>query len=129
MKRQIIFLILIMFSAFNAISQRCVISADRHLNRIIYLGIDNYLKAVIENHPCRSVLLTTNNGAIIKTNDCKFKIFPDRIGPTVIRSYLINKRDTVFVDSAFFRVKNLPEPTVTVAMQKSGTIKKSVLNA
>ncbi len=105
MKRTI-YLLLFNLIALSSYSQVVAIQNDR--GNILYVGIQNPLTVAVENYPSASIDLTTNNGKISKIGVGHFSITPAKVGLSSIYVYRYASKETIFIDSMFFRVKRLP---------------------
>lgn len=104
--------------------QDFVVSPDKV--NVIYYGIRNPLKAIVENNDCSSVQIFTNNG---KTggNECDLYIIPDEPGSADITVKLIMETDTVAVGTTHFKIEYVPDPVAKVGGREGGLIEKSIL--
>jgi hypothetical protein len=100
-----ILIVLLTFLTSIATGQNFSISCDIVMNTI-YLERDNPLNAVLENKPCGSFFLTTDNGKI--TGDsCKFVIRPERRGRAKVFVKQKIGNDTIVIGKVEFKVKDV----------------------
>ena len=120
------FLVLFCFFCKITFSQNIAVENSRAMN-IIYPW-ENPLTVVVENIPCASLYLKTDNGRIEGSN-CNFSIFPNSIGRATIAIYQISDSDTLFVGEKIFRVKRFPLSKPYLGNNSSGFISLSSLKA
>lgn len=112
--------------AMPAIGQNISISNEKM--KLLYAEIDNPLNAVVENLPCNSFFLTTDNGTI-NGNECLFNINPSDIGVATIVVKQKRENDTIIIGKSKFRVKEIPRPIAKIANMHGGNIGKNELAA
>jgi GldM C-terminal domain len=91
---------------------------------ILYLGIVNPLEALIEKESKNTVILTTDNGSIEKTENSRFVIRPFYKGVAVVNVCKLVKKDTVIIDKREFRVSALPDPEPYIGANTDGGLVK-----
>lgn len=104
--------------------QNFVVSPEKV--NVLYYGIHNPLKAIVENHDCSSVLIYTNNGKI-GGNECDLYIIPDEPGFADIAVKVIMESDTVSIGTANFRIEYVPDPVAKIGTKNGGLIEKEIL--
>ncbi len=123
MKRiwSIMFLFVLIIKIFP---QDFIVAPDRV--NVLYYGIRNPLKTIVENHDCKSIRVFTDNGKI-EGNSCDLNIIPAEVGPAEIVVNVINASDTVLIGKTYFRIEYVPDPVVKIAGKEGGLIEKNVL--
>lgn len=120
--------LLFLLQPFSAHAQQCVV-ANEKMN-VVYVGIPNPLKAVVEGKPCSSVELHTSNGKVEKGPDpCSFIAYPAEPGRITYTIALKEKNGSREVGRMDFRSKLIPAPKARVAGKNGGTITRNVLVA
>jgi hypothetical protein len=97
-------------------------------NNKVYLGVDNPLNSVVENFPCKSVFLSTENGKITKSG-CHFNYHPARIEDAKIKILIKENGQLKEIGHAYLRVRDFPPPVAYVGVFNGGKIKKESLIA
>jgi hypothetical protein len=115
------FTFLILLCSINLFSQE--ISLEKTRGNILYRGVHNSVKAIIETTDCDSVYLKSTDAEIIKINNCYFNIVSHSEKKEItINFYQIKNKDTLFVNKQISRLKNIPPPTFMVMGKTEGTI-------
>lgn len=127
--RTLFILLFVLMISEHSYSQRAVVSMMKE--NIAYLGVHSPIKAIIENLPCDSCFLTTDNGIIKKEEDCFFYINPSMLGEALIFVNKIVGIDTIAVDTQIIRVQTFPENSIIARVnnQTHGTVSKLQLIA
>lgn len=107
-------------------SQQVVIS-NRHYNRL-YVGIYNPLDILVEGNNCKSVLVSTDNGAIEK-HSCTYILTPARTGTTNITVSIKRKNMVKVIKVVPVYTDSLPAPIATVAGKQGGEINQGFFAA
>lgn len=110
----------------DSLSQEIILSNQR--NNRFYLGIDNPLNAMVEGYPCRSVILTTDNGRIEKTS-CYYSFHPAKPGLAKIQITIKNGKTLKKIKEVTLLVESPPLPIAHVGGLSGGTIRKGALAA
>lgn len=114
-------------------AQRFTVSNDR-LN-IAYIGIDNPISITVENCPCNSIVVRSDNGTISGRN-CRFIFRGAEIGAANITVYQKTATHLKKVGQYPLRVKSIPPPVFkigpygsNVGFQTEKKIQKVILAA
>ena len=87
--------IALLYPFLTTIGQNICISSDQHID--IYNKEDNIITIMVEKFPCDHLIVTTDNGKIIASNDCRFRWVPERLGEGQLTIYRILRKDTFLV--------------------------------
>jgi GldM C-terminal domain len=110
----------------NAVCQK--IAIENHRNQVVYPAIDFPLTVVVEDLPCASLFLTTDNGKI-KGSGCDYQYIAEWVGNSKVFIHQIKGRDTVLLGEKTFYVKSFPPQTAKIGNQSSGKMKEAMLKA
>ena len=95
---------------------------------LVYIGLANPFIVIAEQHPCESIVVTTDNGRLEKMeHPCQYHYLPEKEGKGTITIQTIKNGDTLRIGEHLFRVKSLPDPIPTVGGKSTGFISRSVL--
>jgi hypothetical protein len=105
-------------------AQRFTVANERE--NIFYAGLSNPLSVTVENCPCKSIYLKTNNGKVTG-NLCRYDYVPAKVGAAKIT--ILKKTNGYFkrIGVAEFRVKRIPDPILMVGPSIGGNIQRVVL--
>jgi len=121
----LIIFFIILFSFYNAktFAQTCTITNTKE--NIFYVGVLNPIIALVEGYTCGDIELRVSQGEIIPKNNCEydFKIF--KIGKIQIEFY--NKKNKKLLGKVDYRVKNIPDPIISIGDKKVGVVNKNIL--
>lgn len=100
-----------------------VVSISPTKMNVLYLGVDNPLTIVVENHDCSEVVVKARRGDYIKGDSCLY-IYRDTDSCSAhgIDRILVgvhNNGNDIWLDSVDFWVKRVPDPTPYFAAMKS----------
>jgi len=95
---------------------------------ILYKGIENPLKILVENHSCESIYVTSNT-KLRMTRFCNYVSVPTRLGTANFRVSVIKDKDTILVGNHQFRVHKVPDPAAYVGGKSGGKIARNVFLA
>lgn len=113
-------IVFFIFFANTIIAQE--ISIEKTKENILYRGVRNPVKAIIEKVNCSSIILKSDDAEITK-NGCHFNIITSSKKKEIqIEFYNIIDNDTLFVKKSMSRLKDIPNPTFTVSGQTGGRI-------
>jgi hypothetical protein len=117
-----IFLILILgIVSIKSFSQKFTFSLLRQ--NIAYIGFDNPISCTVEGYPCKSVILSTENGTIEKIEPCIYNFRPSKVQDTKFSIYIIiEKNKKKKIGELFIRARNIPDPIAYVGGKDSGKI-------
>jgi hypothetical protein len=120
------FILFICFLVFclNSLSQEIILTNPRH-NKF-YTGIDNPLYAMVEGYPCRSVILTTENGSIEKTS-CYYSFHPAKFGVAKIQIKIKNGKTITKIKEETLHIDSFPLPIAYIGGLSGGHIKAGAL--
>ncbi len=121
-KRVLIVLALMLSLSVNA--QEYAISPLKM--NILYMGVENPLKIVVENHSCDSILISSNV-RLKRRVGCEYFAIPGNISVATFNLSVIKNKDTIRIGSSQFRVHKIPDPVVTVGGRRDGVMPKPVL--
>ena len=126
MKVMVIFILIVVNLSANA--QQFTVSADKM--NVLHVGVDNPITPMVENFPCKDILIETNNGMIKKGYDtCQYIVTPDSKEETIIRVFTKTKNGKKLIGEKQFRTRLIPKPTIVLAGKEKGTIRKNMLLA
>jgi len=123
--KTLICILILIFVPISIFGQDVVVSATRE-NRF-YRGIDNPIQIAVSGVRVKTIFVKTDNGTIEKIGNSLYLYKSKEKGRTQIFVYKISRKDTILLDTKYFRVKDLPYPTALVGSMKEGVVKKSVL--
>jgi hypothetical protein len=128
MNRAFILNLFALFIHLATYSQKTSISVMWPTSTVVYVGADNNLMCIVEGVSCKSVTLSTDNGAITKES-CNYYTFkPDHVADSkIIVSKKIGKESRK-IGEFYLPVRNLPDPIATVAGLYGGSITKGSLS-
>lgn len=108
-------------------SQMFSVSADKM--NVIYIGVPNPLSVAVENTPCNSIDITTNNGSIEKQEKCHYFIMPEKTGIADVQVYKTQGKNKKIIGEMRYRVKLIPDPTAKVGNVTVGELSKGIFCA
>ncbi len=109
------------------ISQRSLIETD--VNPKTYPGKTNYLKVLVENESCESILVTTQKGSIKKSElYCCFEYTNPRVGADTLEIFTIHNLDTTLIEKRIIYNSPWPEQYAKFGTIKSGSISLTLFN-
>lgn len=111
-------------SCLNSLSQEIILSNPR-CNKF-YAGIDNPLNAMVEGYPCRSLILTTDNGSIEKIS-CYYSFHPAKFGVAKIQIKIKNGNTFKKIKEVTLYIDNFPLPIADVGGLSGGKIRRGAL--
>lgn len=122
--KNIFSLFILFFCLTSAAGQKFSVALDR--NNILYQGIDNPLTIAVENYPCNSIVVKTDNGKVLG-KACSYYFHTDTGWKANIILYKKVKGHLIKIGSSIFRVKPIPDPIAKVGPSAGGDIQKAVL--
>ena len=125
--KKILFYTLLLMLTITVNAQDFAIAPTK-LN-LLYCGIDNPVKVVVENHSCTAINVITNNGTVKEGHGCEFYINPERAGVANIKIQIITDGETKLIGSSDFRVDYVPDPKAMIAGKNGGDINRNLLIA
>lgn len=93
---------------------------------ILYMGVENPLKIVVENHDCDSILISSNV-RLKRIVGCEYYAIPGNISVATFNLSVIKNNDTIRIGRSQFRVHRIPDPVVTVGGRRDGEMPRLVL--
>jgi len=107
-------------------SQEFTISADK--DNLFYKGIPNPISIACFKHPCKDMVLTTDNGTPQRSpyDSCSYTLMPDRLGDITLQLKLKNGK---LIGIRRFWVIKIPEPVAELSGKNTGDIRAPVLRA
>ncbi|MEP7373792.1 MAG: GldM family protein [Chitinophagaceae bacterium] len=129
MRRVLILLIYFLSNKQTAFLQNVSISIDWPPSDFAYVGAENSLSCTVEGISCKYVILSTDNGTMIKDR-CNYYIFkPNHVADSKITvSKKVRKRSRK-IGEFFIRVRTIPDPVAVVGGLHGGSISKGALRA
>ena len=116
------FLLLIAFHTANVYGQ--VIAIENEKQNILIVGLENPITIAADGYPCKSLILSTNNGTITqRENLCHFVIVPDH--PDIQLIVTIKAKTSKGIKDLGvknFRAKCLPPPAIYILGKNTGNI-------
>lgn len=109
---------LLLFFALSIIHYYCnaqsaVISAEEM--NVLYIGLENPIKVAIPGVPLNKTVVKSSIGTLIKTDSNFHILIPYRISHECIISVgKIKRKDTIWVYSKKFKVRNVPKPKLRI---------------
>lgn len=119
-------LLLFLLIPFSCAAQQTAIANLK--SNILYIGVDNPLDVVVENTPCETLILSTDNGAI-RGKGCRYTAMPQTPGEMSLSVKKISGGDTLDVTVQKFRVKQIPNPTASIGLKNFGPVGRKFLIA
>lgn len=105
----------------NSFAQEVSVEFPRE--NIIFRGIYNPIHITIENTSCENVFVKSVDAELTKHEGCNYNLVTKTINPELtLNIYKLKNNDIIFVDKKVFRVKNIPNPTPTIAGLEEGEI-------
>lgn len=95
-----------------------------------YYRLDNVIKFSIDNYPCASIIIKTNNGTVRNYGDCQLQIIPTERSDIKLSFFQSKKGDTVLIGTKMLTLKNFTDFVVNLVTQSAvegGHISKSAL--
>lgn len=76
----------------------------------VYVGFTNPINVIIENIPCTSVFLTSDNGPIVRDslNNCQYNFSPCDFKFSIIKVWRLSGLDTILIESKKVHCKAWP---------------------
>ncbi|MCC6725422.1 MAG: hypothetical protein IT258_13020 [Saprospiraceae bacterium] len=107
------------------------IAIENHTYQLVYPWIDFPLTVVVENIPCQSLHLTTDNGKIMRNggNGCDWSYTAMWVGDAKVFIHQIKGRDTLLLGEKEIAVIHWPTQTATIGNRSSGKMKLGFLKA
>jgi hypothetical protein len=86
---------------------------------VFYIGVQNPLTIVVENHDCSEVVVKTSNGTITGS-ECNYSFLSYDTISNYTYLYIGVQKDSIvnWVDTIYFRFKRLPAPIATLSNPK-----------
>lgn len=122
--KKALFVLFYSFLSVMLYGQGLAVSADKM--NVAYVGIDNPLTIVAEGYDCSQLIVTSNNGKLIKGEDCQYNFSPDKQGTCDINVSVKTKTGIKHVGIKKYRAKLLPSPRVALAGKSEGRISTAV---
>lgn len=121
---RIICLCILLSIVWPATAQKAVLSNEKM--NVLYIAIMNPIQVAVEQHACRDIELSTTNGKLKKTGEpCSYEMYPEKVGLTAI--YVRSKKLNRYIDTFYYRTKDLPQPVIRLAGQHCGVIRRKIL--
>jgi GldM C-terminal domain len=114
-----------LLSYLENLSQEIIISNPRR-NKF-YIDMDNPLNAMVEGYPCRSVILSTDNGSIEKTS-CYYSFHPARTGEAKIQVKIKKGNTTKKLKEITLYIDPFLPPRAYVGGLEGGQISKGAFS-
>lgn len=124
MKKNILAVVVLILSLSNYAQEFGIVPTK--LN-ILYRGIENPIKVVVENHSCDSVFITSNNLAVKRLYNCNYIVVPGKARSASITVGVIKNNDTILLGRHEFRVWSTPDPVAKLSGRSKGEIPKNLL--
>lgn len=70
-----------------------------------YYGLDNDMKFSINNYPCSSIVIKTNNGTVKNYGNCQFQIIPTERRDIKLTFFQTQKGDTTLIGTKVLSLK------------------------
>lgn len=121
MKRNI-FLLWIVVSCLSLQAGAQVVSVSNLRQNVVYIGLDNPLRIVMEGVGCTSLRVSTDNGRIKKSGNCEYTFTPSQLGMAQI---VVNGGKKTY--NYLLRVEPLPQPAAFLGGRTGGLLSKSEL--
>jgi hypothetical protein len=109
-----LFILLIILTTGSSLYAQTVVSND-YFN-YLYVGVENPISILAQNVPDHNMTVTVNNGSLRKIDQGKYglTVCSKEVNYVVLKIY--NKQQ--LIDSFFFKLKSLPEPTVMISSRE-----------
>jgi hypothetical protein len=98
---------------------------------VFYKGVDNPITVVVENCPCKKVVIKTYTGQI-SGKGCHYNFMSTDSGVSNVKIYVgvLKRKGVKWIDEIDYRMKLVPDPTPTINDNEGGWIdKEQLLNA
>jgi hypothetical protein len=123
MKKEVLSLLILLLS-LSVYAQEFGVSPLKM--NIMYMGVENPLRIVVENHSCDSIIISSNV-KLQKIRPCNYIAIPGNISVANFNLAVIKNNDNIRIGRSQFRVHKTPDPVVSVGGRKDGTIPKGFL--
>jgi len=123
MKKRVLILLVLMLS-FSGYAQEFAISPLKM--NIMYMGVENPIKVVVENYSCDSILISANV-QLQRRLGCDYIAIPGKISVATFNLAVIKNNDTINIGRSQFRVHKTPDPVVELGGKTDGMISKGFL--
>ncbi|MCF8298901.1 MAG: hypothetical protein K9J13_15235, partial [Saprospiraceae bacterium] len=95
---------------------------------VFYIGFENPINVVVENHSCEDIVAKARHGIITPKNghyvylcdSCMYREEQIIIG-------IKDKKAVKWIDTSYYRLKRIPDPVIYIAGKYSGKINKNQL--
>jgi hypothetical protein len=110
---------------FPAFAQQSTISVEKM--NILYIGVPNPVKAIIEGQSCESIVMSGEVADIKATGNCGFDVWVDKPGKLYIEIGIKENGNFKSVGKREFRIKYIPDPYVILGGRTQGRLKLDIL--
>jgi hypothetical protein len=93
---------------------------------VLYMGIDNPLKVVVENYNCDSISVSANMN-MRKTTGCEYVVTPRSLNTGIITVSGVKNGENRALGKHQFRVLSVPDPMAIVGRKSGGDIRREEL--
>ncbi len=107
--------------------QGFVVSADKM--NVAYVGVDNPMTIIVEGYECDQLIVSCENGTIVKTGNCEYNFRPVREEAVEITVKVKTTSGTKSFGVKKFRIKYMPSPRATIMGKSSGLIQTAIFKA
>ena len=125
MKKRVLIVLALMFS-LSVYAQEFGISPLKM--NIMYMGVENPIKVVVENHSCDSILISSNV-QLRRRIGCDYIAIPGKISVATFNLAVIKNNDTINIGRSQFRVHKTPDPVVILGGRRDGVISTGFLRS
>lgn len=120
--KKIIFVLFLLAHFVTSKVQAQVVSVTNLRQNVVYLGMDNPLRIVMEGVHCTSLRVSTDNGSIQKTGSCEYSFKPSKTGMAQI---VVSGGKKTY--NYLLRVESLPAPAAYLGSRSGGLLAKGEL--
>lgn len=122
-------LLIVSFLTISSRAQLFTLAVEQ-TGQTAYIGIENHISCTVEMYPCDSVILSANNGSLVKTGCNEYIYKPNNVADTRIAVLVKNANGTTTkIGEKEIRVRNIPLPTAVIGGFSEGKIPKNAMKA
>jgi gliding motility-associated protein GldM len=118
-------LFILLFLAPVLFAQEIAVSPTKF--NILYSGVQNPVKIVVENYDCDELTVDVSNGTIKKASNCEYYILPGKSKRLYVNVSGEQNGERKLLGREVFRIWELPKPDAYIQNRPGGDIPKSLL--